>query len=90
MPMRRIAWLSGAALIPLLFAANAALAERESNVQGVGLGERVTEAACAASGAAAQSTVCHDGRLLWGLCETGFRSERLPNAGVYACFLHSL
>ena len=90
MPMHRRAWLSGAALIPLFFAANAALAERETNGQAVGLGERVTEAACAANGDAAQSTLCQDARLLWGLCEKGFRSERLPNAGVYACFLHSL
>jgi hypothetical protein len=88
--MHRRAWLSGAALIPLFFAANAALAERETNGQAVGLGERATEAACAANGDAAQSTLCQDGRLLWGLCEKGFRSERLPNAGVYACFLHSL
>ena len=90
MPTHSRIWLSGAAIIPLFFAANAALAARESNGQAVGLGERVTEAACAASGDAAQSTLCQDGRLLWGLCETGFRSERLPNAGVYACFLHSL
>ena len=90
MPMNRLAWLSGAALIPLFFAANAALAEREIDGQAVGLGERVTAAACAAGSAAAQSTLCQDGRLLWGLCEKGFRSERLPNAGVYACFLHSL
>jgi Tfp pilus assembly protein PilX len=88
--MHRRTWLNGAALIPLFFVANAALAERESNVQAVGLGDRAIDAACAASGGAAQSTLCQDGRLLWGLCETGFRSERLPNAGVYACFLHSL
>jgi hypothetical protein len=90
MPMHRRTWLSGAALIPLFFVANAALAERESDGRAVGLGERVTDAACAASGDGAQSTVCQDGRLLWGLCEKGFRSERLPTAGVYACFLHSL
>jgi hypothetical protein len=90
MPMHRLARLSGAALIPLFFTANAALAEREIAGQAVGLGERVTDAACAANGAAAQSTACQDGRLLWGLCERGFRSERLPIAGVYVCFLHSL
>jgi hypothetical protein len=90
MPMHKLAWLSGAALIPLFFAANAALAERESEGRAVGLGEQVTDAACAASGDAAESPICRDGRLLWRLCEKGFRSERLPNAGVYACFLHSL
>jgi hypothetical protein len=90
MAMHRRVWLGGAALIPLFFAANAALAEREADGQAVGLGERATGAACAANGDAARSTLCQDGRLLWGLCETGFRSERLPNAGVYACFLHSL
>ena len=90
MPTRRRAWLSGAALIPLFLTANAALAERESDGLAVGLGERVTDAACAASNAAAQSTLCQDGRLLWGLCEKGFRTERLAKAGVYACFLHSL
>jgi len=90
MLINRLAWLSGAALIPLFFTVNTALAEWEANVAAVGLSERATDAACAASGAAAQSTLCQDGRLLWGLCEKGFRSERLPNAGVYACFLHSL
>jgi hypothetical protein len=88
--MPRRAWLTGAALIPLFFTANAALAERETDGQAVGFGVRATDAACAASSEAAQSTLCRDGRLLWGLCETGFRSERLPNAGIYACFLHSL
>jgi hypothetical protein len=90
MPMQTRTWLRGAALIPVLFAATAAFAARETSGQAAGLGERVTSAACAASGDAAQSTLCRDGRMLWGLCETGFRSERLPNAGVYACFLHSL
>jgi hypothetical protein len=90
MPMRNLAWLSGAALFSLLFAGNAALAERESDGRAVGLGERVTDAACAASGDGVQSLVCQDGRLLWRLCEKGFRSERLPNEGVYACFLRSL
>ncbi len=90
MPMHRRTRLIGAALIPLFFIANAALAERESNVRAVGLGDRVAEAACAASAGAAQSTLCQDSRLLWGLCKTGFRAERLPTAGVYACFLHSL
>ena len=90
MPMHNLAWLSGAALLSLLFAANAAFAERESDGRAVGLGEQVTDAACAASGEAAQSTICQDGRLLWRLCEKGFHSERLPNAGVYACFLRSL
>jgi hypothetical protein len=90
MPTHSRIWLSGAAIIALFFAANAAQAERESNVQAVGLGERVTDAACAASRAASQSTLCQDGRLLWGLCQTGFRTERLPNVGIYACFLQSL
>ena len=90
MPTYRRTWLSAAALIPLFLTANAALAEREPNVLTVALGDRVTAAACAASRAAAQSTLCQDGQLLWGLCEKGFRSERLPDAGVYACFLHSL
>jgi len=65
MPMRNLAWLSGAALLSLFFAANAALAERESDGRSVGLGERVTDAACAASGDGDQSAVCQDGRLLW-------------------------
>ena len=90
MPTRNLARLSGAALFTLFFAANAAQAERELDARTAGLDEVATNAACAASGAVAQSTVCHDGRLLWQLCENGFRSERLPNAGVYACFLHSL
>ena len=90
MPIHSLIWLSGAALIPLFFAASAALAAREINGPAAGLGQQVAEAACAAGGDAAQSPLCHDGRLLWGLCETGFRSERLPRAGVYACFLHSL
>jgi hypothetical protein len=90
MPMRNLAWLSGAALLSLLCAATAARAERESDGRAVGLGEQVTDAACAASGEAAESTICQDGRLLWRLCEKGFHSERLPYAGVYACFLHSL
>jgi hypothetical protein len=90
MPMRNVARLSGAALFFLLFAANAALAERETNARAVELSEAATEAACAASGGPAQSTTCQDGRLLWQLCENGVRSERLPNAGVYACFLRSL
>jgi hypothetical protein len=90
MSMQTRTWLSGAALIPLLFTASAAFAARELDGPAAGLGERVTEAACAANDDAAQSSLCHDGRLLWGLCEKGFRSERLPNAGIYACFLHSL
>ena len=90
MPMRNLARLSGAALLSLFFAANAALAEREFDVRALGLGEAATDAACAASGAASQSTTCQDGRLLWQLCENGFRSERLPDVGVYACFLRSL
>lgn len=90
MPMHTRSWLSGAALISLFFTTGAAFAARELDGPAAGLGERATEAACAANSDAAQSTLCHDGRLLWGLCETGFRSERLPNAGVYACFLHSL
>jgi hypothetical protein len=90
MPMYNLAWLCGAALLSLLFAANAARAERESDGRAVGLGELVTDAACAASGEAAQSPICEDGRLLWRLCEKGFRSERLPNSGIYACFLRSL
>jgi hypothetical protein len=85
-----LASLSGALVFSLVFATNAALAERESDGRAVGLGEQVTDAACAASGEASQSTICQNGRLLWRLCEKGFRSERLPNAGVYACFLHSL
>ncbi len=90
MPMHNLAWLSGALLFSLFFAATAARAERESDGRAVGLGEQVTNAACAASGEIAQSTICEDGRLLWRLCEKGFRSERLPNSGVYACFLRSL
>ena len=90
MPMRNLAWLSGAALLSLFFAATAARAERESDGRAVGLGVQVTDAACAASGEAAESTICQDGRLLWRLCEKGFHSERLPYAGVYACFLRSL
>ena len=90
MPMRNLAWLSGAALLSLFFAATAARAERVSDGRAVGLGEQVTDAACAASGEAAESTICQDGRLLWRLCEKGFHSERLPYAGVYACFLRSL
>jgi hypothetical protein len=85
-----LAWLSGATLFPLLFAANAALAERESDGRVVGLGEQVADAACAASAAAAQSIICRDRQLLWRLCEKGFRSEHLPKAGVYACFHRSL
>ena len=53
MPMRNPAWLGGAALFPLPFAADAARAERESDGPAVGLGELVTDAACAASGDAA-------------------------------------
>ena len=85
MPMHNLARLSGAALLSLLFAANAALAERETDARAVGLSEAAMDAACAA-----QSTTCQDGRLLWQLCENGVRSERLPNAGIYACFLRSL
>jgi hypothetical protein len=90
MSTHKLAWLGGALVISLFFTVNAARAERESDGRAVGLGERVTDAACAASGEAAQSTICQNGRLLWRLCETGFRSERLPRAGVYTCFLHSL
>ena len=90
MPMHTLVRLSGAALLSLLFAANAALAERETDARAVGLSEAATDAACAARGGAAQSAPCQDGRLLWQLCENGVRSERLPNAGVYACFLRSL
>ena len=90
MTMQRGIWLSGAALIPLFFGAVTALAAWETKGQALELGERATEAACADNRQAAQSTLCQDGRMLWGLCETGFRSERLPNAGVYVCFLHSL
>jgi hypothetical protein len=88
--MHNLAGLAAAALLMSLVVTNAARAERESDGRVVGLGEQVTDAACAASGEAVQSTICQDGRLLWRLCEKGFRSERLPNAGVYACFLRSL
>jgi hypothetical protein len=90
MLMRNLAGLSGVALLSLLFAANAARAERESDGRAMGLGEQVANAACANSGEAAQSTICQNGRLIWQLCQNGFRSERLPDAGVYACFLRSL
>jgi hypothetical protein len=90
MTTHNLARLSGAALLSLFLAANSARAELESAGHAVGLGEQVTDAACAASGDAAQSPICQDGRLIWRLCEKGFRSERLPNAGVYACFLRSL
>ena len=53
MPMRNPAWLGGAALLPLPFVANAARAERESDGPAVGLGDLMTDAACAASGDAA-------------------------------------
>jgi hypothetical protein len=90
MTTRNLARFSGAALLSLFLAANSARAELESSEHAAGLGEQVADAACAASGDAAQSPICQDGRLIWRLCEKGFRSERLPNAGVYACFLHSL
>jgi hypothetical protein len=90
MTTNNLAGLSGAIFLFLLLAANSARAELESAGQAVGMGERVTDAACAASGDAARSPICQDGRLAWRLCEKGFRAERLPNAGVYACFLHSL
>ena len=50
MPMRNPAWLGRAALLPLRFAANAARSERESDGSAVGLGDLVTDAACAESG----------------------------------------
>ncbi len=43
--MHNLARLSGAALLSLLFAANAARAERESDGRAVGLGEQVTDSA---------------------------------------------
>jgi len=90
MSTRNLAWLSGAFLFSLFFVANAARAERESDGRAVRLGELVTEATCAASDDAVQSLMCAGGRLRWRLCEQGLRSERLPNEGVYACFLRSL
>src|ERR1039458_4625477 len=53
MPMHNLASLGGAALLPLPFAANAVPAERESDGPAVGLGDLVTDVACAASGDAA-------------------------------------
>jgi hypothetical protein len=90
MSTHNLAWLSGAFLFSLFFVANAALAEREFDERAAGLGVQVADAACAASNDAVQSLICDADRLRWRLCEQGLRSERLPNAGVYACFLRSL
>jgi hypothetical protein len=89
MPMHNLTWLSGAALLSLLLATNAARAEHESDGQTVASGELVADTACTASDDATETRICAEGRLRWRLCEQGFRSERLPSAGVYECFLRS-
>lgn len=90
MPIHILTWLSGAALLSLLLAANAARAEQEADGRDGGVGALAADAACVASDDAAETRICEGGRLRWRLCEQGFRSERLPNAGVYECFLRSL
>jgi hypothetical protein len=90
MLIHNLIWLSGVALFGLLFAANAARAKLESVGPAAGPGKQVAEPVCAASLDAAESRICEGGRLRWRLCEQGFRSERLPNAEVYGCFLRSL
>ncbi len=82
--------LSGAALFASLFAANPALAERESGRPPAGFGEQAVDSACAESDDAAESPMCEGGRLRWRLCEQGIRSEHLAHAEVFSCFLRSL
>jgi hypothetical protein len=89
MIIHNLAWLSGVALFAVLLAANATRAEQKSVGRAAGLGEQVADSACAASDDAAESRICEGGRLRWRLCEQGFRSERLPSAKVYECFLRS-
>jgi hypothetical protein len=86
---RNLSWLSGAALFSLLFAAKAAHAELESDGRAAGVGELAAVSACAAAGDAAETRICEGGRLRWRLCEQGFRSENLPDAGIDECFLNS-
>jgi hypothetical protein len=90
MPTHNLTWLSGAALFSFLLAANAAHAKQEIDGRPAELGKQIADSACATSDDADESRICEGGRLRWRLCEQGFRSERLPNAGVYACFLGSL
>ena len=89
MLMRNLSWLSGAALFSLLFVANAAYAELESDARAAGVGEPVAVTACAVADDAAEARICVGGRLRWRLCELGFRTENLPRAGIDECFLNS-
>jgi hypothetical protein len=89
MPIHNLIQPSGVALFALLFAANAARAERESDGPAAVSGEQVADLTCATSHDPVESLICEGGRLRWRLCEQGLRSERLPNAEVYECFLRS-
>ncbi len=90
MLIRNLVCLSGLALFALLFAANAARAELEPVGLAARPGKQVAGPVCATSHDAAESRMCEGGRLRWRLCEQGLRSERLPDASVYVCFLRSL
>ena len=89
MLIHNLIWLSGVALFALLFAANAVRAEQESDGRAAGLGRQVADLTCATSRDGAESRLCEGARLRWRLCEQGFRSEHLPDAEVYECFLRS-
>ena len=88
MPMRKLTWLSGAAVFSLLFAANAARGELESDGAPAGLRE-LAVSACAARDETAETQLCEEVRLRWRLCEQGLRSKYLRRAGIEECFLRS-
>ncbi len=89
MRIPNLSWLRAAALFASFFAANAALAERESGGSPAGLAEQDVQSACAWNDDADASGICQGGLLRWRLCEQGIRSEHLPYVEVSGCFLRS-
>ena len=90
MRIPNLSWLSGAALFVSLFATNAALAERESTSPPAGLAVQSAGSVCAGTDGLEAARKCKGAWLRWRLCEQGIRSEQLPYAEVYGCFLRSL
>jgi len=89
MLIHNLIWLGGATLSTYLFAANAGRTETESGGRGADSIDLVADVPCETSRDAVETEMCASGRLRWRLCEQGFRTERLPNADVYGCFLRS-
>jgi hypothetical protein len=88
--MHNLIWLGATALFVSFFAADGARAELESNGLSTALNDQVENLSCKASEGPTDSRLCEESWLRWRLCEQGFRSERLPDAEVYGCFIHSL